>query len=265
MSIREPKKRQVAQLTRLIINADDLGESESVNREIFGLMEQRLVTSATILANAPAFEHAIAGLEKFPACSVGVHLNLTTHAPLTKDPGLEPLLDNQGCLTRNLFHVPVSTGLIRAACHELTCQVQRVKDTGIRVTHCDSHHHIHTIPWLLPVLKSVIGHFHITRVRSTINLLPPGQRMAALRGFRKGVFRLVMRYLADARCPEGLGDFRDFYAALQSGEVPRFKCIELMVHPGATTARYRDEITLLRSDWGSLLPADVELTTYETI
>jgi predicted glycoside hydrolase/deacetylase ChbG (UPF0249 family) len=61
----------------LIVNADDLGASEPINEEIFRLMESGLVTSATLMANAPAFHHAIKQIRHFPNCSFGVHLNLT--------------------------------------------------------------------------------------------------------------------------------------------------------------------------------------------
>src|SRR6516162_759961 len=61
----------------LIINADDLGVSESVNNETFALMQSGLITSATLIANAPAFEDAVRNSKKFPHCSFGVHLNLS--------------------------------------------------------------------------------------------------------------------------------------------------------------------------------------------
>jgi len=43
---------------RIIINADDFGIGDEVNGEIRMLMERKLISSATILANGPAFQEA---------------------------------------------------------------------------------------------------------------------------------------------------------------------------------------------------------------
>lgn len=40
-------------IINLIINADDLGSSHYIDSEIFNLMSQGLVTSATLMANGP--------------------------------------------------------------------------------------------------------------------------------------------------------------------------------------------------------------------
>lgn len=40
--------------------ADDLVTSAAINREVFTATEQGVVTSATIIANAPAFDDAVA-------------------------------------------------------------------------------------------------------------------------------------------------------------------------------------------------------------
>src|SRR5690349_11238443 len=83
----------------VIINADDLGMSERVNEAIFDLMAQGRVTSATVMANGPAFRHAISGISRFPACSFGAHLNLTEFAPVTGGPDAALLTGAGGCLS----------------------------------------------------------------------------------------------------------------------------------------------------------------------
>jgi len=49
----------------VIVNADDLGAAERSNDEIFALMESGDVTSATIMANAPAFDHALRQIRRW--------------------------------------------------------------------------------------------------------------------------------------------------------------------------------------------------------
>ena len=194
----------------LIVNADDLGASEDINREIFALIATGRVTSASILANGPAFSHAVAGALRFPKCSFGVHLNLTEYAPLSCSAGLNPILDRQGLLSRRLHNIRFDRALRAASRLELATQVQRVLDAGVPITHFDSHEHIHTLPKLFPVLKSLQREFGIRKVRSTINLLSPTEQMAALRSLKKRLFYFCLSHNYETTSPEGLAHFADF-------------------------------------------------------
>jgi len=249
----------------LIVNAEDLAGNAAINEASFALMEAGVVTSSTVIANGPAFREAAAAIKQFPNCSFGVHLNLTVFPPLTANRGLAPVLDRHGRLSQKLFDVPVTAGLRDALIQELIAQVQRAVDAGIPVSHFDSHQHIHTLPKLFSVLKAVQRHFGIRRMRSTINLLAPDQRMTAMRSLKKRIFKLALRYHYSTASPEGLGEFRDFYAALKDGHMPRFQHLELMVHPGAPEAPYLREVNLLKSNWRELLPPGVALANYRSI
>jgi chitin disaccharide deacetylase len=249
----------------LIVNADDLGTSQSINDEIFGLMNTGLVTSASIITNAPAFEDAAAHIREFPNCSFGVHLNLTVFSPMSSGHGLAPLLDENGRLSRKFSQTAMTAGLRKAILEELIVQVQRAFDAGIPVSHFDSHQHIHTIPKFFLVLKSLQRKFGVRKVRSTISLLPSGQRMTSLRSLRKSFFRLALRHAYATKSPDGLGDFRDFHAALIDGNLQRYRYLELMVHPGTTNPLYKEEIRLLRSGWQSSLPPEVKIGNYHSL
>jgi predicted glycoside hydrolase/deacetylase ChbG (UPF0249 family) len=249
----------------IILNADDLGTSQDINDEIFALMRAGLVTSASIIANAPSFEHAAAQVRRFLNCSFGVHLNLTVFPPISSSWNLAPILDENGQLSAKLFQSSITPDLRNALLSELTQQIQRVLDAGIPVSHFDSHQHIHTIPALFPVLKSLQRTFGVKKVRSTISLLPSGQHMKPVRSVKKELFRLALRHVYATKSPEGLGDFRDFHAALRCGCLPRFRCLELMVHPGTNNPQYNEEVNLLRSDWRRFLPPEVELGNYHSI
>jgi chitin disaccharide deacetylase len=249
----------------LIINADDLGTSERVNDEIFDLMQSGVVTSATIIANAPAFEHAVQQIPRFPNCSFGVHLNLTVFAPLGPCSALDPVLDEKGHLSKKLFRTPITADLRGAFLQELSVQVQRTLEAGVPVSHFDSHQHVHTIPGLFPVLKSLQRQYAVRKVRSTINLLPLGQQVTGWRSLKKLAFRLALRHYYATQSPDGLGDFQDFHFALKAGRVPGFRTLELMVHPGTTSQKYEDEVTLLRSGWQENLPANLKIGSYHSI
>ena len=61
---------------QLIINADDFGISKSANLAILKAAKDGVLTSASLMANAPAFEDAISILEQLEGISIGVHLNI---------------------------------------------------------------------------------------------------------------------------------------------------------------------------------------------
>jgi chitin disaccharide deacetylase len=249
----------------LIVNADDLGTSERINNETFALIESGLVTSSTIITNAPAFEHAARRIRDFPSCSFGVHLNLSVFPPAGSPQGLENILDQNGRLSQQIFRVALSSELRGAILRELTVQVQRALDAGISISHFDSHQHVHTIPQLFPALKSLQRQFGVRRFRSTVNLLPVGELMRATRRLKKEFFDFALRHIYATKSPDGLGDFRDFHAAVETGHLPAFRSLELMVHPGTSNPHYNQEIDLLRSDWRKLLPPDVTLGSYYCI
>src|SRR5262245_58043201 len=159
----------------------------------------------------------------------------------------------------------MTAALRTAIFDELSAQVSRVLRAGVPVTHLDSHQHIHTLPKLFPVLKALQRKFRIRRIRSTINLLPLGDRMTVSQLVKKHLFKLALHHAYRTRSPDGLGDFRDFYAYLTTKQVLSFRILELMVHPGVAMPPYDREIDLLKSDWQSLLPRGTVLGSYHSL
>src|SRR5215472_6600967 len=60
----------------LIVNADDFGLSEGVNRGIIQAFERGIVTSASLMVRQPAAEAAANYACKNPRLSLGLHLDL---------------------------------------------------------------------------------------------------------------------------------------------------------------------------------------------
>ena len=250
--------------TLIIVNADDLGGTVAINDAIFGLMEHGLVTSATILANAPGFDDAAGRLKSLPQCSFGVHLNLTAFAPLTADKAFAPILDERGCMTRKTERVTPTPALLRAAYRELCAQVERCRAAGIDITHFDSHNHIHTLPWLFPALKALQRKFGVVRLRSPITLLPDGE-MSSGRRLKKGLYRLLARNVVAARMTDEMVSLLDFQKRLQNGLPVRARSIELMVHPGSTGLNAIREVELLRQGCLDAIPFPVRLGTFRDL
>jgi predicted glycoside hydrolase/deacetylase ChbG (UPF0249 family) len=142
---------------------------------------------------------------------------------------------------------------------ELILQVQRVFDAGVPVTHFDSHHFIHVSPQLFPVIKAVQRCFGVRKVRSPREVLSNRRLIHTLKASLLGY---ALRKVYATASPNGWCEFRKFHAVLVRHALPRFRCLELMVHPGSREARDVEEIALLRSNWQQLLPANIELGSY---
>ena len=100
-------------MTRLIVNADDLGYTEGVTRGILEAHTRGIVTSASLMVDVPAAEHAVRLARATPRLAVGLHAVLD---------GVPP----DECES------------------ELLRQLSRFEQlTGRRPTHLDSHHHVH--------------------------------------------------------------------------------------------------------------------------
>lgn len=127
---------------RLIIHADDIGMSESVNHAAFALVERGTVTSLSLMVPAPAFEHAVAWLKLHPDVDVGVHLTLTSEwstvrwRPVSPADSVPSLVDTDGMLKQRWS---ASTADPRDVERELRAQIVLAKRSGVTITHLDVH------------------------------------------------------------------------------------------------------------------------------
>lgn len=253
-------------MTRVIINADDLGLSERVNNAIFGLMSRRRLTSATIMANGPSLGDAAARVKEFPHCSFGVHLNLTDLAPVSGDPSLKPLLNSAGEFGRVAREVPYTPALLEAVEREWIAQIGRIRERGVPISHLDSHHHVHTHAPLFKVLKRVQRATNIRRVRTTMNLYHPTDPLVggAKQRVKKVAWSLGLRWLAPhTRTTDVFTWFWIYHDLLPA--VPSARTVELMVHPGSDDPIFRREEQLMDTPWESRSSAPIELISYDQL
>lgn len=155
-------------MRKIIINADDLGMSDFVNSQIEECINQGVVTSCTLMANAPAFEGGVYIAQKYPDISVGVHLNLIEFAPLTNVDIFKKhgIVGEDGSFIEGAIRVmSIDEELKRAIFEEWDAQICKVEDMGIVPSHCDSHEHTHTISALQDILCKVLDKHHINKVR----------------------------------------------------------------------------------------------------
>lgn len=153
----------------LIINADDFGLHETVNLGIIRGFTSGFITSTTIMANGKAFEHAVTLANAHPQLGIGVHLTLVGEKPVCQPDIVTSLVDKQGCLAPQ--YPEFLLGYMRGRIHlsdirrELTAQVQKVADSGIHITHLDSHQHMHIVPGIINITIDIAKEFGIKSVR----------------------------------------------------------------------------------------------------
>ncbi len=138
---------------RLIINADDFGLCRAQNYGIVEAFEHGVVSSTTAIVTSPAIEHAAWLAERFPDLPVGLHFMLSWGKPLTP---LTSLVNAQGELNKGIWHKSEAGELDLAEISgELASQYQRfVAIFGKKPTHIDSHHHVHMLPTIYPLVEA---------------------------------------------------------------------------------------------------------------
>jgi len=251
-------------LMKIILNSDDLGISSNVNECILELMEQRRVTSATLMANGPAALDAVHQMGKHKNCSFGVHLNLTQFAPLSGDAGLAPLLDKNGEFLgiAAVSSVPLTLDLKQGIYAEWCAQIERAFTMGVPVSHIDSHHHVHTRTGMLGVIRHIQQRFGIRKVRLRRNLSGTSEPIGLLRRTRNKAWNLALRHLVHATTTDGFLAFAPFHERLQAGM--RFHgVVEVMCHPGAE--KFAAETELLKGDWKKRFAGQMELISYDDL
>jgi predicted glycoside hydrolase/deacetylase ChbG (UPF0249 family) len=244
---------------KIIINADDLGHSKVVNDAIFELLNRRQITSTSILANSPCFEHAVTQIRNFKSTSFGVHLNITEFHPLTKQRAFRDsgLLDETGKFNGSIYKAKPSLRLLSAIEEEWAMQVQRVLDASVPISHFDSHHHVHTIPWLFLSLNKLQKRFSIWKVRTTLNLYEPEKFVPSrILLLKKKFWNWALRNVNSTKTTDLFTSFKWFIAATQKhDDLGNASTAELMCHPGYEWSSA--ETALLSSNWRNTIQSEL--------
>ncbi|MGB2664884.1 MAG: ChbG/HpnK family deacetylase [Candidatus Acidiferrum sp.] len=156
-------------MKNLIVNADDLGWTEGVNRGIAEAHRKGLVTSTSLLANGRAFDSALDVARANPELGVGVHLNLSDGRPTAKPEDVRGLLNSAGELEgspESLLLRIASRGLEPIEVErEWDAQIQKIRNTGIAPTHLDGHKHVQMLPGLFEVALRLAKKHGIRAIR----------------------------------------------------------------------------------------------------
>lgn len=252
---------------RLVVNADDMGLTEGVNRAALRGHVDGVVTSVSLLAVGRAFDHAVPLLRDHPELSVGAHLAVVGEdPPLLSAAEVPTLVDRNGRfpLSYRALVLRSAAGRLDPAdvSREMGAQLQRIRGIGLEISHMDTHQHTHLWPLVGQVVARLADEARIPCVRL------PTSRAASPVGVvvRRLSDRLARRL--DARglsCPDayagldeaGRMDREQFARAVAAvaGNVPADGVAEVNVHPGepgdpdldrfAWDYHWKDELSML--------------------
>lgn len=154
---------------KIVINADDFGLCDGVNRAVAQAHTQGVLTSTTIMANMPAARQAVEIARRLPTLGVGVHLNLFEGKPVSKNACVDCLLAMDGRFAYSPSWLSLLSAVKRrirnAIATELAAQIQWIIDNGLKPTHLDSHKHIHNFPCIFPIVCELAKSFKIAAIR----------------------------------------------------------------------------------------------------
>lgn len=160
-------------MLNVTINADDYGWSKSCSLAILEAYEKKYITTTTMMSTGDFFDEAVklireSGLKDH----VGIHFDLTEGVPLTSRIRNEPFFcDSNGIFHMHVnWHVPLNKKQKDCVYEELCAQAERFIKTGLKVHHADSHHHIHTAPFIYPIYKKVVDDYGIEKIRISRNI-----------------------------------------------------------------------------------------------
>ncbi|HTV81105.1 MAG TPA: ChbG/HpnK family deacetylase [Acidobacteriaceae bacterium] len=143
----------------LLINADDFGLTPGVNRSVVELHRAGVLSSATLMATGAFFDDAVALASATPTLEVGCHVLLVDGDPALPAAQIPSLCPDGQSFRPSLgrFAADLQLGRIRPEEieTEAAAQIRRLQQTGLRVSHVDTHKHTHLFPRVLrPLLQA---------------------------------------------------------------------------------------------------------------
>jgi predicted glycoside hydrolase/deacetylase ChbG (UPF0249 family) len=205
---------------RLIINADDFGLTPGINRAIGELHSAGVLTSATLMADGPAFDDAIAVARAHPTLGVGCHIVLTDGVPVSPPENIPSLLGPDGKSFRPSlidFLSALFLGRVKQEeiVHEALAQIQKLQRAGVNVTHLDTHKHTHLFS---AIARPLIDVAELTSIHAIRNPFEPNWSLALDHGSR--IRRLGIKLIGRLRPSfEALSQIRDAHIFTTHGTI----------------------------------------------
>ncbi len=240
----------------LVVNADDLGVSKGATLGIMKAHREGIVTSASLAATTPFYEHAVRScVQTCPDLGIGLHLTLTSGKPVSPAERVPLLIDKRGFFRWRFLPLlaavsgPGGSNLLEQIEIELEAQLERLRADGIPPDHIDGERHVHLIPAIFDMVAAAARRYSVPFVRVGTDIGPralkPSHLPAVLArgGFAKYSLVSSLSMRNRRRLPSDLRSPDSVVSYLYSGQIdrvledvlsqgPRPGITEIMVHPG---------------------------------
>lgn len=232
---------------KLIVNADDFGLSKKINESIDHFCSEGFLTSATILAVGEYVDEAIAITKKHNFISFGIHLAIQDNFQSLSD-------ENKTLNDLNFNYKGLNIFKIKPIIHEFNLQIQKLKDSGLNISHIDTHHHLHRYPLILLAVIFLAKKHKINKIRSQFLIFDTSFISRAYRFLHSSILRFSKF--------KTVYGYTDFKSISQIKNISKFKnkTIEVMCHPGHPN--FDDELFLNKE---TFLKINAELISYYSL
>jgi len=139
-------------MKKLIINADDFGYRESVNKGIIYAHKNGLVTSASLFVEKEATANAVTLAKENPSLGIGIHLDLDKFFEVDH---------SQGAIIRMINPKPSPDEFYA----ETKRQIEKFLSFGLTPDHLDSHHHGHLHHEIFHKICEAASEFKLKAIR----------------------------------------------------------------------------------------------------
>ncbi|MBW1836100.1 MAG: hopanoid biosynthesis-associated protein HpnK [Deltaproteobacteria bacterium] len=224
-------------MKRVIVTADDFGRCPAVNQAVIQAHQKGILKCASLMVNADATDEAIALARAHSSLKVGLHLVLVDGFAVLPKKEIPDLVDE----TQRFSDRPASSGLRyflskrikRQLVQECKAQIEKFLDSGLKMDHLNSHHHLHIHPSVANIVVALAVQYHIPAVR-----LPwQGLRTLTWKNFVMAAVMLpwVIR-LRHKLQQAGIAHNREIFGLYETGAMLEETWLRLipMIKPGVT-------------------------------
>ncbi|OGS18339.1 MAG: hypothetical protein A2219_08625 [Elusimicrobia bacterium RIFOXYA2_FULL_50_26] len=159
-------------MKKLVVNADDFGYREGINKGIIYAHQSGVVSSASLFVQREGTDDAVRLAKENQALGLGIHIDLDQFFEVDHHIGM--ILD--------WISPRPDIANVRG---EIRRQLEKYFSLGLSCDHIDSHHHSHLHPDIFPLACEAARDFKIPVVRFAEKIVLDPSRVAEMKGIIK--------------------------------------------------------------------------------
>jgi len=225
---------------KIIINADDMGISSSIDEGIFYCIDNKLISDFSMMSNGENFDNAVKKLKDRNIRHIGCHICLVDSEKMLADDESNILGNNnifyQSSKPYRLLFSSFLNNKIKKQCEkEINTQISKILDNNFSISHLDSHQHTHLFPMLSSIFFDCCKKYKINYLRYPV---------AFKKNFRSTYFSFfsnILKYRMinnKMKTIKTIGfdwdngiDFENFKKTIEKLS-NRISAVEIICHPG---------------------------------